>query len=1788
MKFCSSFIALGALLTSLLGVGRASAQGEKVFLRLEPGGPTSTLTALAFSPDGERLYATGFDKVVRVWALEKGRFQVSKIAYRVPVAPGFAGTINALAVSPDGKWLAAGGFGVMRGRADFRTVGRVFPTPGTKTPGQLEDEGAIFVFNVNDERDLKVLRAHAGTILALAFLPARPGKPPMLVSAAEEPTGKGNAYGARVRLWDIAKGESLAEKTIDTTAPRKTPGLAAWRTGGDPSDVAVAIAWQDTQVRLWDVAGGTVAKADDGKYNNVVAAGAAAREFWTASFESPDGVVRLWRADPGQPPRTQPRGEVKLAAEDATRGPFYIPRDLASFPSRLDGPIDRAVVLARRQGADAGPDDQDVLFLLDLAGSRVLARVPLGKFQFNVRRVAASPSGKHIAVADADDQQVRVFATADLLGQQEKARPQQVLRGVGTSFEKVSFRKQGDDRALYLKEVGGAEMLFDFTGRNLVANDEAWRKDSPDATEWRVVPKLDGGRTVVTVSGPDFEARTIALEEGSTLTAGALLPPRKGSPFGPVLAAAWLDAHRQPRLALYDVGSGVQVRQLAGHVGVVRSLAFSADGRLLASAAADQTVCLWSLTSLGQVLGTAGALPGVVTVLTKDKTLEVAHAPDDSPLKEGTLLEGFVEGGKLRPLPTPLEFHNALFETKPGTTVIVRARRPGAAAAADIKVTVGQGTDERKPLLSLFVTRGDKPEKRDWIAWTSLGPYDRSTLTAENYLGWHYNPDKAGEPIGFVRAEKHREKYYKGDVRILGHVVREANVTEALKKAAEKERPQMQGRIDGISPDAPIVIDRPLVRTRDLTLRLEIPAPFPLERVSAVLWQLDGGDWKSLGKPAGRELAVDLSKLPWGRGRHDMAVRLETDGGTLNEPWKAAFHYLPARPRIEFAKGWLARNFTGAERREWLAKQVSDAVRTAQVAPTKEGSFRLEADVQPMAPGEDVHVTVRHNDGKPQPVQGLNVLQDFKLQEGRNVFEISAVNARAWKDLETEETATVKLYVNYDREHPAPQVVVREVVPVGAGAERLRVELGKPVSVSVPKVRVVGQVVGEEDLQQATRDGRPLRAFAAGTQKQFDFEEELVLKPGSHEVRFAARTAKSPEGWARVRIDYKPPVAGIRTVRPVDGSKVYEPAVGVRAELAPSDHQEKYTAELLIDGTREGEQQQLGAGDTEFKASARLKPGPNRLVVRLHNEWGAEAGRELLVTYLRLPVISKFPVPREVEKPVLDVSALVDSPADLKPCAAQLNDRPFRDDRLLAVLDPEAKRWKVTLRDVELQEGDNTLTLFVANQDGRSHEPATANVRYTKRKPPVPVVKFRDLQSGEHYEVAAPEQTLRFVVDSGTPLHRVELRGRGDEVLYRAGADDLKKVRFEILRPVKLLPGEPTTFHLLAVNEGGQGEAHVTLHLPPRPAYVVIERLELLRTPGKTIQPRADGNDGQGRVVFDEVPEGRVKLYGRIYWKDPAEARKHSQIPVRVYANGFQQIPIEAPPPREGESQSPFTATVLLTLPTRNVIEVNVNLPDVGVADGQRSACVVGRCTNPIRGRRLHLVVVGIGEKDGAGLKRRALDAIGARETPGAMGQFQAPPAFDVVLAYPPLVGGVSKWQVINKLQEVKVQIKATADEGKDVVLSDVVMLYYKGRERLTPSGHYLLTDDSELKDDPKDTDVSCEEIVSLFRDTRGAQVVMLDVERVAAAKAEAQAPGVARAFDGTRLGVFHSFWLAEGNAPATGLLGLLQQGWGQADTLDHLAREVEGLRARLAPQLRFYRYIPGELALLEFGGKQP
>src|SRR5262249_59325887 len=82
-------------------------------------------------------------------------------------------------------------------------------------------------------------------------------------------------------------------------------------------------------------------------------------------------------------------------------------------------------------------------------------------------------------------------------------------------------------------------------------------------------------------------------------------------------------------LVLLDAENGAKLRRLTGHVNPVRALSFSSDGKWLASAADDQTVCVWRLTDLGRLLDAQGLLRGLVVNDTADGLAVAEILPHD-------------------------------------------------------------------------------------------------------------------------------------------------------------------------------------------------------------------------------------------------------------------------------------------------------------------------------------------------------------------------------------------------------------------------------------------------------------------------------------------------------------------------------------------------------------------------------------------------------------------------------------------------------------------------------------------------------------------------------------------------------------------------------------------------------------------------------------------------------------------------------------------------------------------------------------------------------------------------------------------------------------------------------------------------------------------------------------------------------------------------------------------------------------------------------------------------------
>ena len=452
------------------------------------------------------------------------------------------------------------------------------------------------------------------------------------------------------------------------------------------------------------------------------------------------------------------------------------PGDQIEVPSTITlvpglRPAQVAIILRRAPDRRQAPNGmtEDLLQLIDI-DVRGIPRAPLSLWKiagpFPPQPVlAVDPEGRHLAVAGHPDHAIRLYALPNLL--QGQAAPQ-LLQGAGVVLRQAAFVKKGPDWGLWLCDTArdhapapgeppARAWIFDPTRRLLTRDRAGWSLAAPDPTGWsaEAVPagRDDRGQPVpwsVSVRQGQGPERLIRLGPGQVINTCALLPPRPPRAV-PIVAIAYQKDAGEPRLGLFDGSTGKQVRQLTGHAERIQCLAFSDDGRLLVSTAEDQTACIWSLTDLDNTLGKRGMPAGVTVTKAGDKlVVGEVNAGDpalaDVDLCKGDGIQGLVVEGKLQPVALMTEFYLEVSRVKPGQQVKISRIRKGE--ARDVMLQVGQATDERKPLLSLFLAKCGPAGDPAWIGWSPLGDFEASGHGVESRLGWHFNTGVPAPPTG--------------------------------------------------------------------------------------------------------------------------------------------------------------------------------------------------------------------------------------------------------------------------------------------------------------------------------------------------------------------------------------------------------------------------------------------------------------------------------------------------------------------------------------------------------------------------------------------------------------------------------------------------------------------------------------------------------------------------------------------------------------------------------------------------------------------------------------------------------------------------------------------------------------------------------------------------------------------------------------------------------------------------------------------------------------------------------
>ncbi|MGA4844396.1 hypothetical protein [Streptomyces sp. G45] len=534
--------------------GRTLATADNKAVRLwdtATGTPRRALTgaevpalAMAFSEDGRTL-ATADIFEVRLWDTATG-----KVRHILPSSIESTNAAAAVVFSPDGHTLAVG-----------------------------EDGGRMELWDTATGRLRRTLTRHVTTMSAVVFSPD--GRTLSTVSAADNgDDGAGAGDGEAVlQRWDVASGKadsstltgfessfSVAEFSRDgrtlvtadidgvvhlrdatTGRTRRIPtghirAVSAVAFSSDGNTLATA---DEKRVRLWDVSNGrlrdTLPASDDAPLTM-----AFSPDTNTLTTIADTGTVRAWDVAAGQPRRVLAghTGEVP---------------DVAFSPD----------------GSTLAAADRDAVRLWD---------VPRGKLRRTLRApgdamvggMAFSPDGDTLAAGDADT--VHLWDTAT-------GRTRRTLTGHDGYVSAVVFSP--------------AKNLLATADRTAV---RLW--NTADGTLRRTLP-FPGEPTYTMAFSPDGTTLTAVSDAGTvklwdTATGRARRTRDIGpvsaavlSPDGRTLAAESVKRDQAETVRLWDTATGKPRHTLTGPTDSVHAMAWSRDGRTLATSDDTGVMRLW-------------------------------------------------------------------------------------------------------------------------------------------------------------------------------------------------------------------------------------------------------------------------------------------------------------------------------------------------------------------------------------------------------------------------------------------------------------------------------------------------------------------------------------------------------------------------------------------------------------------------------------------------------------------------------------------------------------------------------------------------------------------------------------------------------------------------------------------------------------------------------------------------------------------------------------------------------------------------------------------------------------------------------------------------------------------------------------------------------------------------------------------------------------------------------------------------------------------------------------------
>ena len=601
--------------------------------------------------------------------------------------------------------------------------------------------------------------------------------------------------------------------------------------------------------------------------------------------------------------------------------------------------------------------------------------------------------------------------------------------------------------------------------------------------------------------------------------------------------------------------------------------------------------------------------------------------------------------------------------------------------------------------------------------------------------------------------------------------------------------------------------------------------------------------------------------------------------------------------------------------------------------------------------------------------------------------------------------------------------------------------------------------------------------------------------------------------------------------------------------MTEPNHAYPYTAHVRVNGGKEEVRARV-SDDHLLSARVKLRPGNNSLLVVLANKFRRHE-EEVKVYCPQPPRILTFTAPKVGAKPLIDLTARVEATKGLPPLGARLNDHEVdSDDLTIAPTRDNPAVWTVHIKCVPLVAGKNSFTLTVRNDDGDS-APAVVVVSWDPPKAPEKAV-VEIVEPRRAFPVTEPKYQLAFRVRSASKTEvRLLLNSKPLSAGKPSEADGAQVYKLTVTG----LREGANTLEVMVDNDGGRttAVAPVVSFTPSWAAEVFFDRLQ-----------RQDNDEYLPLTA--KAPVGNVWLHGHVQWRVDKDPLLEGRVRMRIWVNDFEQFDALLGPARNG--QRTFRASVRLN---REQNRIQVGLPPDLKLKSNKPPAVEVACAHPEMGQRLHLVVLGPGQRDQKKLIASVLKAFLATDV--KKNSFTTP-AFDEGVLYGPLPSNVRRERVMPLLESIDMKLRRSRGP-----LNDVVVVFFSGKEVVRNKKHYLQLEESMRIGQEEKTALDCDEIRQILSRFRGAKLLLLDADCPDQSAERAGGAGF------PHLGFYRYVWLGKDSAPEKArLVHALQESLLRAALVRDQGRYLANWARDLGKMASFELLCPPGLEQLRLG----